>query len=124
MNAMFNNNQWDHLKLKGNNGTKESKLIYLLKNFFKGFPVNLLEQSQKTLEKQGKISSLWPKEVVSKECQQINEKIIKESNQQRASTGSSYTDDEEMKKFTGLIILVEVYKSVVTNVPTRWEMVS
>lgn len=99
MNAMFNNNQWDHLKLKGNNGTKESKLIYLLKIFFKGFPVNLLEQSQKTLEKQGKISSLWPKEVVSKECQQINEKIIKESNQQRASTGSSYTDDEEMKKF-------------------------
>lgn len=34
------------------------------------------------------------------------------------------TDDEEMKKFTRLFILVEVYKSVVTNVPTRWEMVS
>lgn len=33
-------------------------------------------------------------------------------------------DDEEMKKLTGLIILVEVYKSVVTNVPTQWEMVS
>ena len=33
-------------------------------------------------------------------------------------------DDEELKKLTGLIILVEVYKSVVTNVPTQWEMVS
>ena len=71
----------------------------LLKNFFEAFPVNLLEQSQKTLEKQGRISSLWPKEVVSKGCQQINEKIIKQSNQQRASTHSSYTDNEEMKKF-------------------------
>ena len=28
MNAMFNNNQWNHLKLKGNSSTKESKLIY------------------------------------------------------------------------------------------------
>ena len=32
MNATFNNNQWNHLKLKGNNGTKESKLIYFEKS--------------------------------------------------------------------------------------------
>lgn len=34
------------------------------------------------------------------------------------------TDDVEMKKRIGLIILVEVYKSVVINVPTQWGMVS
>lgn len=47
MNAMFNNNQWNHLKLKGKSSTKEVSWYILLKNFFDAFPVNLLGQSKK-----------------------------------------------------------------------------